>query len=212
MAYLIEIGYPAAALAVLVLYHVHYYVKLSRKPEETALGLANRLRRLWVDAVMKGHPDVIAVQTMRNWIMAASFMASTAVLLSLGMLHVSFTPPQSGGFLDLGDCFGITNESLWRLKWLLLGADLFFAFFNFSLAIRHYNHAGFIMELPPSCDENTSPDRVTHILNRGAFFNSLGMRGYYLTIPVTLWLLGPAWLLVGTIGLTILLYKLDRTI
>jgi uncharacterized membrane protein len=38
------------------------------------------------------------------------------------------------------------------------------------------------------------------------------MRGYYLAIPLALWLFGPLWLLGGTIILIITLYRLDRGI
>jgi uncharacterized membrane protein len=36
------------------------------------------------------------------------------------------------------------------------------------------------------------------------------MRGYYLAIPLALWLFGPLWLLVGTLLLIGALFRLDR--
>jgi len=53
-------------------------------------------------------------------------------------------------------------------------------------------------------------DDVINILDRGGLHYTLGMRGYYLTIPLALWLFGPLWLLVGTLLLIIILYQLDR--
>ena len=41
---------------------------------------------------MKERRDVLAVQTLRNWIMAASFLASTAILIGLGLLSLLFKP------------------------------------------------------------------------------------------------------------------------
>jgi len=38
------------------------------------------------------------------------------------------------------------------------------------------------------------------------------MRGYYLAVPFTLWLFGPSWMLMGALAITMILYKLDRTI
>lgn len=39
---------------------------------------------------------------------------------------------------------------------------------------------------------------------------SIGLRGYYLAIPLALWLFGPTWFLIGTFILVIVLFKLDR--
>lgn len=51
---------------------------------------------------------------------------------------------------------------------------------------------------------------MINILDRGGLHYTLGMRGYYLTIPLALWLFGLLWLLVGTLLLIIILYRLDR--
>ena len=37
-----------------------------------------------------------------------------------------------------------------------------------------------------------------------------GMRGYYLSVPFTLWMFGPIWMTIGTAVLIMILYKLDR--
>ena len=53
--------------------------------------------------------------------------------------------------------------------------------------------------------------RSLQIVNHGAIHYTMGMRGYYLAIPLTLWLFGPVWLLGGSITLILILNKLDRT-
>ena len=52
---------------------------------------------------------------------------------------------------------------------------------------------------------------VAETLNLGAAHYTLGMRGFYLAIPLTLWLLGPTWLLGGNAILVAIFYRLDRT-
>jgi uncharacterized membrane protein len=39
---------------------------------------------------------------------------------------------------------------------------------------------------------------------------TLGMRGYYFAVPLTLWLFGPIWLLLGGAGLTAALHRHDH--
>jgi uncharacterized membrane protein len=63
----------------------------------------------------------------------------------------------------------------------------------------------------PSQDPMVTYDAVTDIINHAATHYTLGMRAYYLAVPFTLWLFGPTWMLIGTIILTFILYKLDRT-
>jgi uncharacterized membrane protein len=94
---------------------------------------------------------------------------------------------------------------------LILIVAFFFAFFNFTLSIRYYNHASFAINIPPSNDPIVTYDNVANIINHGHIHYTLGMRGYYLAVPFTLWLFGPAWMLMGSIVLIGVLYKLDRT-
>lgn len=58
------------------------------KPLETSIGLTNRLRWGWVETVMEEKRDLLAVQTLRNWVMAASFLASAAILVAIVILNI----------------------------------------------------------------------------------------------------------------------------
>ena len=51
---------------------------------------------------------------------------------------------------------------------------------------------------------------VANVLNLGALHYTLGMRGYYLSVPLVLWIFGPLWMLIGTAVLLGILYRLDR--
>lgn len=197
-------------LGALCLYHAWFFYRLKNAPKATALGRANYYRGIWVQAVMSAEPNVIAVQTMRNWIMAASFLASTAVLLSLAMLSVAFSSVSFSESSNVTYIFGNADYALVQAKFLIVATDLFFVFFSFTIAIREFNHAGFIIELPPESDPNITPQNVAVIVNRGALFNNMGMRGYYLSIPLVCWILHPGLLVLGTLFLLLVLMKLDH--
>jgi uncharacterized membrane protein len=36
------------------------------------------------------------------------------------------------------------------------------------------------------------------------------MRGFYLSVPLALWLFGPSWMLAGSLVLVAVLFRLDR--
>ena len=205
-----EFGLSPTALLLLVVYHVHLYRKMRRDPLSTSLGLARRTRALWVQAIMRGGKDILAIQTLRNWTMAATFLASASILIGLGVFNLAVTADKQGELSQLLSHLGSGHPGLWLGKLILLGADFLFAFFNFTLAVRYFNHTGFMINLPADATTEISVEDVTDILDRGGTHYTLGMRGYYLAIPLALWLFGPLWLLAGTLLLVASLYRIDR--
>jgi uncharacterized membrane protein len=160
--------------------------------------------------IIQEQRDILAIQTLRNWTMAATLLASTAILLGLGILNVAFITEKQPELSKLLNYFGYNNQVLWLLKLVILSGDFFFSFFNFVLAIRYYNHTGFIINVSEYQEAGITIEAVTEILQRGANHYTLGMRGYYFAIPLSLWLFGSLWLLGGTLLLLVILYRLDR--
>ena len=206
----LDFGVSTVALLLLLVYHVHLYGKMRSDPLSTSLGLARRTRELWVQTMMKGGKDIVAVQTLRNWTMAATFLASAAILIGLGIFNLAVTADKQGELSRLIAPLSSAHPGLWLAKLITLGVDFLFAFFNFTLAVRYYNHTGFMINLPTDSSTEIRVEDVVQILDRGGTHYTLGMRGYYLAIPLTLWLIGPLWLLAGTLLLIVTLYRLDR--
>jgi len=124
------------------------------------------------------------IYLLRNWTMAATFLASTAILIGLGIFNVAVTADKQGELSLLISHFGSDHPGLWVGK-LILPADT-------STAI--------------------SVEDTIDILDRSGAHYTLGMRGYYLAIPLALWLFGPLWMLSGTLLLLVTFYRLDRGI
>jgi uncharacterized membrane protein len=205
-----EIMLVVSAAVVIIAYHAHLYTKVRRDPLTTAVGITNHARQMWVKGVIRDRRDIMAVQTLRNQVMAATFLASTAILISLGLFSAAFRP---GVFSDIShalNLLGTKTETLWMFKLMLLGILFFVTFFNFTLAIRYYNHAGFMINTFEQNDAIVSEEAVTLVLNHGALHYTIGMRGFYLSVPLALWLFGPVWMLVGSLILITVLYRLDR--
>jgi hypothetical protein len=92
----LEFGLSPAAILLLILYHVLLYRKMRCDPLSTSMGLAHRARSLWVQTIMNGGKDILAVQTLRNWTMASTFLASTAILIGLGIFNLAVTADKQG--------------------------------------------------------------------------------------------------------------------
>lgn len=202
----------AASAFLLLVYHARLLWLTRHHPEKTSQGRSNQLRREWTRNVMMGQRDILGVQTLRNWSTAASFLASTAIIINIAILNVTFQAERAAFISQRLNFIGSTSEMLWLVKLLLLTFAFFSAFFNFAISIRYYNHAGFMIDIPVGEDPDLNCDTVAAVLNRAALHYFLGMRGYYFAVPLTLWLFGPLWMLAGSVLITLVLHHLDRTL
>lgn len=196
----------------LTIYHLYLRMKLRQNPHYTVQAVNRHARREWVKSVMSDpNRNIVGVQTLRNATMAATFMASTAILLIMGTLNLS---GQASKLLDAWhplNFFGSTLPTLWIIKLLFLITTFFVSFFAFSMSVRLYNHVGFQLSVPPSGQtEHLTPKTVAIHLNRAGAYYSVGMRAYYFSVPLVFWLFGPLFMLAATLVLVAVMYQVDR--
>lgn len=194
------------------LYNIFIWWKLKSNPIYTIQGATNLARRAWVVNIMEEKNDILAVQTLRNSTMAATFLASTAILLSVGVLSLTGQAENLGNTWHMLNIFGSTERSTLALKLLVLLINLFIAFFSFSSSIRLYNHVGFMINTP--CTDGNYSSSLTFVaiqLNRAANHFHFGMRAFYFLIPLVFWIFGPLLLIGSTIATILVIYYLDRT-
>ena len=200
------------SVLLIIAYHAFLRRKIRKTPTYTVQAINRVARRAWVETIMHDEQKaVLAVQTLRNSTMAATFLASTAVLLIIGVLTLS----EQGGKFEAAwhalNTVGSKHPELWMTKLIFLLLDLLVAFFSFSMSIRVYNHVGYMINVPLKLNHNTiTPAHVALHLNRAGHFYSIGMRAYYFLVPLVFWLFGPLLMLFSTIILLLVLYRLDR--
>jgi uncharacterized membrane protein len=194
----------------------HLYLRhLTRRDSSAVLSkFAAEARRAWVVSMMST-PDssLIAIHTLRNSTMAATFLASTAVLLMVGVMTLSGQSPALKETWHALNFVGTLRPEVWLVKLLTMLAVLFFTFFCFSNAIRIFNHVGYLINVRDSIsgDCRYSATLVASELNRGGRFFSLGVRAYYYLVPLICWLFGPLYMVGSTIILvTVMLPWVDR--
>jgi uncharacterized membrane protein len=175
-------------------------------------GISSLARAAWVKKVMEEGKDILAVQTLRNSTMAATFLASTAILLSVGVLTLTSQSDSLKNTWHVLHYFGNRNESLLSIKLIILLLDLFAAFFFFASSIRLYNHVGYMINAPYTEQEKVmSPRVVAAQLNRAGHHYSTGMRGFYSMVPLVFWIFSPFLLIITTMIMVMILFHLDRT-
>ncbi len=194
--------------ALLAGYHLYLRRQVRRNPAYSIQAVNDRARRDWVENLMRNRcADVLAVQTLRNSTMAAAFLASTAIVLIIGVLHLA--PANLQALLESFDPQSVPDDTRWALRLLPLLVDLFWAFFCFTLAIRANNHVGYLINA--DCQSSwPTPSYVAKVLNQGTACYTLGMRAYYLTVPLIIGLFNPLYMVAATTVVIVVLYHIDR--
>ncbi|CAO2186984.1 unnamed protein product [Urochloa humidicola] len=228
-------------LAVMAGYHAWLFHRIRRRPATTVIGVNAINRRIWVRHIMEepsGKHAVLAVQTIRNNIMASTLLASTAITLSslIAVLMSSgsgggnststatTSDTAAGGLLPGAPLvLGATGAPALSAKFFAILVCFLVAFLLNVQSIRYYSHASVLINVPPAgagtgaggaWDGSGRRRRwavgyATDVLNRGSYFWSLGARAFYFSCPVFLWLFGPIPMLVACVAMVCALYFLD---
>ena len=218
---MIDLAALVVSIATIACYHAVLRLKIRRNPLYTVHAVNTAARAAWVRAIMEsGKADVLGVQTLRNSVMASSFMASTAILLLIGALSLSASGDHSASVWHALNVSGATTDAVLAWKLVLLVLDFFIAFFCFAMAVRFYNHVGYMISVPAGVSQtpaavSQTPAAVsqavtTAYLNRAGLFYLLGIRSFFYSVPLVFWMFGPTFMVTATFVLVAALFPLDR--
>ncbi|GAC1603676.1 MAG: hypothetical protein NVS3B2_08370 [Ramlibacter sp.] len=199
----------SVTVAVLLAYEVSLAVAQRQRPERMARTAHAQLREDWFDAVsaQKGS-EVLAVQTLRNALMSASMSASTAALGLMGT--VTLAVPSLHG--ELGDAASVLPQVTPRLAMeLVLLALLFASLVSSVMAVRYYNHAGFVGGMPVDSEtrKRWAPAGTAHVRKAGVLY-SWGLRQFILLAPVVAFILHPVAGPVAAVLVSGVMFSFDR--
>lgn len=204
-------------LLMMVGYHIWLLYRVMKHPTRTVIGVNAINRRIWVCAMMEdtSKNGVLAVQTLRNNIMASTLLASTAIMLSslIAVLMTSGSGDQSTRLFVYGD----RSELIFSVKFFSILLCFLVAFLLNLQSIRYYSHASILINVPfkklSSYDHHyhRSTEYVARSVNRGSYFWSLGLRAFYFSFPLFLWTFGPIPMFLCCFLMVFLLYFLDVT-
>jgi uncharacterized membrane protein len=203
-------------VAILIIGYEMYLRVVSRRDLLAVLSNAAILaRNAWVETVMANHADaLLAIQTLRNTTMAASFLASTAILLMVGALTLTGQAHSLQSTWHYLNMFGALSPELSLVKLLAVLLMLFYAFFNFTNSIRINNNVGYMISIHHDNEIRPlfSPTMVASQLNLGSDYFRTGLRTFYYLVPLIFWLFGPVYMVASTLILVfVLLPKVDLT-
>lgn len=173
----------SATVAVLATYEMALLLAQRRHPARVARLVHAGLREDWLAAISRQRgSEVLAVQTLRNSLMSATMTASTAVLGLMGT--ATLAAPSLHAWLGEGP--GQAPHITARLALeLVLMALLFASLLCSAMAVRYYNHAGFIAAMPVESEERRRWSGVGALyLRRAGLLYSWGLRHLLLVAPI----------------------------
>lgn len=192
-------------IAILVVYEAALLLVQRRSPARLARSVHATLREEWFVAISKQRgSEILAVQTLRNSLMSATMTASTAVLGLVGT--VTLAAP------SLHSSFGAGDAITARLALeLVLMTILFASLVCSAMAVRYYNHAGFISSMPVDSEERRrwSATGVIYVRRAGLLY-SWGLRHLLMVAPILASIVYPLAGPVAAVVMVVALLGFDR--
>jgi uncharacterized membrane protein len=215
-----DIVLPSISAGLFLIYHAYFFLMYFFAPQYTNLGIQVKTRKHWLYTMLfTPGQEVLAIQTLRNAIMSASFFASIASGLAFYMMTLS----QKG-----------TTEILTSFQYLLLASIFFTSFLFFAFNVRSNLHLGFLITaknmdevrlaiklyrhdkvLDAELEESKQVidiekigkidsmrlqnlDKAARHMTLAAIYYTLGVRTLYLAVPVAFWVSLGSWAMFST--------------
>lgn len=173
-------------VAILVAYEIALLLVQRRHPTRLARSAHAALREDWFAALSRHRgSEILAVQTLRNSMMSATMTASTAALGLMGAVTLAAPSLNSSfGASNASDAIAAHLTARLVLE-LVLMTILFASLVCSAMAVRYYNHAGFISSMPVDSEERLrwSPAGAVYLRRAGLLY-SWGLRHLLLVAPI----------------------------
>ena len=127
--------------------------------------------------------------------MASTLLASTAIMLcSLVAMLMTQSPSKQS----------LVTQNM---KSFLILSCFLIAFLMNVQSIRFYNHASILINARRS--SLLTPEYVAAMINQGSYFWSIGLRAFYFSFPLFLWIFGSVPMFLCCVALVVMLRLLD---
>ena len=196
--------------AIPALYELLLWWTQRARPGQVARTAHAQLREAWFHAVSAvPGTEILAVQTLRNSLMSATMIASTAAIGLVGVATL-VAPSLQVALATQGFFPHVTA----RLLMELLLMTVLFASLVFSvMAVRYYNHAGFIVAMPVGSPQRQqwSPACVAYLRRAGLLYG-WGLRHLILVAPMLGFIVHPLAGPVAAMLVVLALWSFDRLV
>ena len=196
-------------VAILLAYELALLWMQRRSPGSLARAAHANLREEWFTALSKQPgSEILAIQTLRNSLMSATMTASTAALGLIGA--ATLLAPSLNSSLGAEDTVVHNISARLAMELVLLGV-LFASLVCSAMAVRYYNHAGFISAMTVASVERKrwAPTAVGY-LRRARLLYSWGLRHLLMVAAVLAFIVYPLAGPIAALAVVAALVAFDR--
>jgi hypothetical protein len=193
----------------LVGYELALALAQRRDPLRLARSAHATMREEWFTAVShQPGSEILAVQTLRNSMMSATMIASTAALALMGTAALSVPSLHIGLHQANTDAFVIEPRTVLDL---MLMTMLVASLLSSAMAVRYYNHAGYIGAMPVGSDARIRwlAVGIRYVRAAGTLY-SWSLRHLILVVPIVAAIVYPLAGPIMAVALIAVLRRFDR--
>ncbi|KAE8662789.1 hypothetical protein F3Y22_tig00113124pilonHSYRG00060 [Hibiscus syriacus] len=194
-------------------YHAYLWKTFEQRPSSTKIGLEKLHREFWFRDIKQGDgkKGMLAVQSLRNTLMATILSASIAILVNLALAALT-NNTYNASHLFNSEIFGSQSERIYALKYGLASLFLSISFLCSSMSVGFLIDANFLINAVSLDDDRFSYDPYSYtqtIFERGFSFAFVGNRVLCVAFPILLWMFGPLPVALSSAALVWGLYEFD---
>ncbi|KAL7169483.1 hypothetical protein ACSBR2_034505 [Camellia fascicularis] len=190
-------------------YHALLWHNFKNKPFLTTFGMLAQRRREWLKDMQQGDDKMgmLAVQSLRNTLMATILTSTVSILLTLSLAALT-NSTYTATHLFTNSIFGSQSSKILAVKYGSASVFSSVSFLCSSIALGCLVDSSFLIN-NESGDRFSSQGYTERMVERGFVLAVVGNRVLCITFSLLLWLFGPVPVVVGSVGLVWGLYELD---
>lgn len=152
--------------------------------------------------------SIVAIQSLRNLVMASTLMATSAILVCAGLgAVISSTYSVKNAINDT--IVGAHGEFMVALKYLILLLLFLFSFICHTFSIAFLNQINILICSPHDHKPLVNSHYLTQLFEKAILLNTVGNRLFYSALSFLLWIFGPVPTFLSSMAMLVLLYNLD---
>ena len=169
------------------------------------------VRIQWMDEMVRRDMRMGDASLLGHAIASVTFFASTTMIVIAGL---------AGVLGAIGQAYDVTSnlrfaakmsQSLFEAKVLVIMGVFTVAFFRFAWSLRQYNYLCALIGAAPSPREKRQHRRavadLAQLLTLAVTSFNQGLRSYYFALCVLVWIAGPGWFALATLGVVVVLIR-----
>ncbi len=169
------------------------------------------VRIQWMDEMVRRDMRMGDASLLGHAIASVTFFASTTMIVIAGLVGVLGAIGQAYDVTSALHFAARMSQGLFEAKVLVILGVFAVAFFRFAWSLRQYNYLCALIGAAPSPREKRQHRRavadLAQLLTLAVTSFNQGLRSYYFALCVLVWIAGPGWFALATLGVVVVLIR-----